>query len=196
MTSSGEKDRNDRYTWMMERIVPKIRSLGQAEHWVYLLATPDLKNTYVGYSGISVERRLRQHNREISGGAKRTRQFPFWALMCALGRFPTANNAKRFEKAWQIYRKRKKQNKIAPWWTKTGLRSTRVTARLREMGSLLRCARMRSRLVQPPPTLCLRVWDERISDDMCTEITNPSETLLNVSFTRVATALPPPPASC
>jgi len=51
-------------------------------HFVYILKEIDGKRTYVGYT-TNLERRLRQHNGEIKGGAKYTRgrQWEYWGYL-------------------------------------------------------------------------------------------------------------------
>ena len=49
------------------------------EWWVYVLLSEANGQTYVGVT-VDVERRLRQHNGEIVGGAKRTHRGRPWKL--------------------------------------------------------------------------------------------------------------------
>ena len=55
--------------------------------------------TYVGFS-TNVDRRLRQHNRELSGGAKATRGHT-WERICTVAGFPTQQSALQFEWKWK-----------------------------------------------------------------------------------------------
>lgn len=48
-------------------------------YYCYLLFSNDNKKTYVGAT-TCVPRRLRQHNGEITGGAKRTRSYRPWTI--------------------------------------------------------------------------------------------------------------------
>jgi structure-specific endonuclease subunit SLX1 len=69
---------------------------------VYLLATvePPTK-TYVGAT-IDVDRRLRQHNGELSGGAKATSTIPGgWYRVCYVKGFADNHEALRFEWWWK-----------------------------------------------------------------------------------------------
>jgi structure-specific endonuclease subunit SLX1 len=69
---------------------------------VYLLATvePPTK-TYVGAT-IDVDRRLRQHNGELSGGAKATSTVPGgWYRVCYVKGFADNHEALRFEWWWK-----------------------------------------------------------------------------------------------
>jgi len=71
--------------------------------YVYLLESSSGK-TYIG-STISVKRRLRQHNREIQGGAKYTRLWSslgdIWTCVCYISGFPTWRDALQFEWKWK-----------------------------------------------------------------------------------------------
>jgi len=84
-------------------------------YYVYLLVSTN-GATYVG-STIDLERRLRQHNGVIKGGAKRTTILvdsgEKWERKCYISGFPTWNSALQFEWRWkQLTRKIK--NNIKP----------------------------------------------------------------------------------
>lgn len=69
--------------------------------FVYLLQSSDQKNTYVGAT-VDVQRRLRQHNNLISGGARATTskvksKGVEWQLVCYVKGFPTWVCALQFE---------------------------------------------------------------------------------------------------
>jgi len=68
--------------------------------YVYLLLSTSNKNTYVGAT-IDVNRRLRQHNREIKGGAKATTSRVYkgetWRRICYVSGFPDWSSALQFE---------------------------------------------------------------------------------------------------
>ncbi len=75
----------------------------EARPWfVYLLSTcEDPIRTYVGAT-IDVDRRLRQHNGELSGGAKATSRVPGgWYRICYVRSFETEGKALRFEWYWK-----------------------------------------------------------------------------------------------
>jgi predicted GIY-YIG superfamily endonuclease len=55
--------------------------------------------TYVGFS-VNVDRRLRQHNGEICGGAKATHG-RLWKRMCTVAGFPSQQSALQFEWKWK-----------------------------------------------------------------------------------------------
>lgn len=83
-------------------------------YYVYLLISTN-GATYVG-STIDLERRLRQHNGDIKGGAKRTTNLVSsgekWERKCYISGFPTWNSALQFEWRWkQLTRKIKNNTK-------------------------------------------------------------------------------------
>jgi predicted GIY-YIG superfamily endonuclease len=76
--------------------------------FVYLLLSSD-NSTYVGAT-VDLERRLRQHNSEIKGGAVATtskvNKGETWIRACHIEGFPDWNSALQFEWRWkQITRK-------------------------------------------------------------------------------------------
>jgi len=76
--------------------------------FVYLLVCSD-NSTYIGAT-VDLNRRLRQHNKEISGGAKRTtskvNKGKTWKRVCYVSEFPDWVATLQFEWRWkQISRK-------------------------------------------------------------------------------------------
>lgn len=76
--------------------------------FVYLLVSTN-GSTYIG-STINLERRLRQHNKEISGGAKLTSikvaKGEIWTRHCYVEGFPDWKSCLQFEWRWkQLTRK-------------------------------------------------------------------------------------------
>lgn len=71
---------------------------------VYLLtprtAEGFLCQSYVGFT-TDLGRRLRQHNREIKGGAKKTSRHEDWEFVCHVTGFPSQTAALQFEWMWQ-----------------------------------------------------------------------------------------------
>jgi len=57
-------------------------------------------STYVGFT-VSPARRIRQHNRELEGGAAATDANKPWEMLCVLHGFSSASSALSFEWAWQ-----------------------------------------------------------------------------------------------
>ena len=77
--------------------------------FVYLLVSSDNQNTYVGAT-MDLDRRLRQHNKEIKGGAHATgskvSKGETWRRHCYVSGFPDWTAALQFEWRWkQISRK-------------------------------------------------------------------------------------------
>jgi len=76
--------------------------------YVYLLESTN-KSTYIGAT-VDLEKRLRQHNKEIKGGAVATsvkvNKGELWTRVCHVEGFPTWNAALQFEWRWkQLSRK-------------------------------------------------------------------------------------------
>ena len=79
-------------------------------YFVYLLLSSS-QSTYVGAT-IDLDRRLRQHNKEIKGGAVATsikvQKGEQWTRICHVAGFPSWNAALQFEWRWkQLSRKEK-----------------------------------------------------------------------------------------
>jgi len=77
--------------------------------FVYLLVCTD-GSTYVGAT-VNLDRRLRQHNKEIKGGAiqtsKKVLKGETWARECYVSGFPNWRSALQFEWRWkQLTRKK------------------------------------------------------------------------------------------
>lgn len=76
--------------------------------YVYLLKCSD-NTTYIGAT-VDVQRRLRQHNNEIKGGAfattSKAKKGELWTRVCYVGNFPDWKSALQFEWRWkQLSRK-------------------------------------------------------------------------------------------
>jgi predicted GIY-YIG superfamily endonuclease len=70
--------------------------------YVYLLYSPKLNRTYIGAT-TDPERRLRQHNREIKGGARSTQKGAgTWEFKFVLSGFNTKSEAYRWEKILKL----------------------------------------------------------------------------------------------
>jgi len=84
-------------------------------YYVYLLECTD-KSTYVGAT-INLDHRLRQHNKEISGGAHATSikvlKGHAWERVCHITGFPNWKTALQFEWAFKFY-SRKFPKKMYP----------------------------------------------------------------------------------
>lgn len=84
-----------------------------AEHFIYLIASETSRRTYIGYTK-NIERRLRQHNGEIVGGAKATHYGRPWKYICIISGFKDKKTALQFE--WRCHHPYKKliNRKISP----------------------------------------------------------------------------------
>ena len=79
----------------------------------YLLCTPDGKHTYIGAT-VDPDRRLRQHNGEIQGGARATRRCKEWKRVLLVQPFPEQRDALQFEWMWKRKSRRQSvENKMA-----------------------------------------------------------------------------------
>lgn len=67
---------------------------------LYIIADSNSRKTYVGVT-VNLERRLRQHNGEIKGGAKSTRGSNGWNLVCKVEGFRTQQEALQLE--WRMH---------------------------------------------------------------------------------------------
>lgn len=80
--------------------------------YVYLLVSTS-GNTYVGAT-VNLDRRLRQHNKEIKGGATATSNKVLkgetWKRVCHLKNFPDWSSALQFEWKWKHVTRRKKMS--------------------------------------------------------------------------------------
>ena len=75
-----------------------------SDHMCYVLKSLTSKRIYVGYT-IDFNRRLRQHNGEIVGGAKKTGKGRPWLPICQIKGFLEKSSALRFE--WRIQHSKK-----------------------------------------------------------------------------------------
>ena len=87
-----------------------IQKLEMKQSYVYLLESSD-KSSYVGATK-DLSRRLRQHNREVKGGAMLTGLKVYsgqtWTRLCYVSGFPNWREALRFEWSWKWHSKAKK----------------------------------------------------------------------------------------
>jgi predicted GIY-YIG superfamily endonuclease len=63
---------------------------------VYLLKSEVSNRTYVGYT-VNLKKRIRQHNGEIKGGAKKTQKYRPWKLVAWVTGFPYERTALQYE---------------------------------------------------------------------------------------------------
>jgi predicted GIY-YIG superfamily endonuclease len=83
----------------------KITGNSITDHTCYIIKSKITGNIYIGYT-INFSRRIRQHNGELTGGAKRTFKGRPWIPICTIKGFYDNTSALRFE-----YRLQKTKNK-------------------------------------------------------------------------------------
>lgn len=82
----------------------------QAKPWACYCLVSQSGSTYIG-STVDVDRRLRQHNGEIVGGARATSRGSGWRRVCHIVGFPDEKAALQFEWRWkQLSRKEASNN--------------------------------------------------------------------------------------
>lgn len=84
--------------------------MSSKEWCTYLLESTDSCQTYVGAT-VDVDRRLRQHNGELSGGARATANHQ-WNRICHITGFPTERAALQFEWKWKRLSRRQVGNPL------------------------------------------------------------------------------------
>ena len=86
-----------------------------SKFYVYLLECTD-RSTYIGAT-VDLDHRLRQHNKEIKGGAvatsRKVSQGKIWKRVCHVEGFPTWQSALQFEWAWK-FQSRKLSQQLLP----------------------------------------------------------------------------------
>ena len=81
------------------RIIDDKTESKRQKHCVYLLRSLNprySRRTYIGYT-VNPERRIRQHNGEITGGAKRTIRARPWKMVCYIEGFPDQRTGLQYE---------------------------------------------------------------------------------------------------
>lgn len=66
------------------------------KHICYVIISLNHNKIYIGYT-VDFQKRLRQHNGEITGGAKKTCKYAPWKLLCFVKGFIDNHMALRFE---------------------------------------------------------------------------------------------------
>jgi structure-specific endonuclease subunit SLX1 len=79
--------------------------------FTYVLVSSKMRRTYVGVT-TDVERRHRQHNGEIAGGARATRAGRPWSIGVVRGPFDTRGEAQSLEHA---IRRRRGSQRLLEW---------------------------------------------------------------------------------
>jgi structure-specific endonuclease subunit SLX1 len=83
-----------------------------SKHCCYIIRSEVYNKIYIGYT-VNFARRLRQHNGEITGGAKRTMKWRPWIPVCIIEGFNDSHIALRIEYRLQHPRRRIHKGKDA-----------------------------------------------------------------------------------
>ena len=78
----------------------------------YIIQSQITGRIYIGYT-VDYYRRIRQHNGELVGGAKKTSKGRPWSPICVIGGFTDNHTALRFEYKMQHSGRRPKKNYIS-----------------------------------------------------------------------------------
>lgn len=87
-----------------------------SDHLCYILKSAVSNRVYIGYT-LDFPHRLRQHNGEIVGGAKKTHKWRPWYPICLIKGFYESSSALRFEYRLQHPGRRKKAGEDAITFT-------------------------------------------------------------------------------
>jgi len=82
--------------------VNKVKLKEERGWYVYLIISADMRKTYVGVT-TDFERRLKQHNGELNGGAKASRAGRPWQCVCLVHGFEGRSEACGFEWKWKYF---------------------------------------------------------------------------------------------
>lgn len=117
-------------------------------HYCYILKTPSNK-TYNGFT-VNPVRRLRQHNQELKGGAKYTKQYgnKDWEMFVLIGGFPDSQNALQCE--WRIKHPDKKRRINQKYMSPLG--------RIRGLNEILKTEQWTSSTTISSNALVLTIW--------------------------------------
>ena len=89
-------------------------------HNCYILQSEVADRIYVGYT-INFSRRIRQHNGELVGGAKKTQKWRPWKPLCLISGFNDNSSALRFEYRLQHIKPRRKRGQSPTEFTLNNL---------------------------------------------------------------------------
>lgn len=94
-----------------DAVIPRhvLNGFPISDHTCYMLQSRVADQTYVGYT-IDFNHRIRQHNGEIVGGAKKTMKYRPWAPICKIKGFYEGSSALRFEYRLQHPGRKKRTN--------------------------------------------------------------------------------------
>jgi len=114
----------------------------------YILRSTVVNKIYIGYT-TNFNHRIRQHNGEIAGGAKRTTRFRPWAPVCVIQGFFEQSSALRFEYRLQHPRTRPTKGQ------------DRTLYILQVLSKLITAGDGPKESVIPWPTLTINWYDDR-----------------------------------
>lgn len=81
----------------------------KCKYYVYLLKSESSNRTYVGYTNTTPFQRLRKHNGEITGGAKKTQKGRPWKIVMFVTGFEHEKTAHQYEFCIQKTKRYKKR---------------------------------------------------------------------------------------
>ena len=108
--------------YFCNNVVNVIERLLETKYYCYILKNsylPHKNRTYIGYT-INPSRRIRQHNQEISGGAKYTSAFgnKSWYIYCLISGFP--DNITALQCEWRLKHPCKKKKLMKKFYGPIG----------------------------------------------------------------------------
>lgn len=86
-------------------------------HSVYLLKAVNYQKVYIGYT-VDFPHRLRQHNGELVGGAKKTSRWRPWTPICVVTGFIDNHQGLRFEGRLQHSGRKPAGTDVIVWYLK------------------------------------------------------------------------------
>ncbi|KAH7433454.1 hypothetical protein KP509_07G070500 [Ceratopteris richardii] len=126
---------------------------------VYCLLSADHHKTYVGVTS-DLQRRIRQHNGEISGGAKAARSGRPWTVICTVEGFAAFSQACQFEWSWKDISKKTHKSAVK------GINDTEVLAIAESSVVRKRLAALeRTKACKDWPSLDINWYFDRVMSD-------------------------------
>lgn len=97
-------------------VIRQVQPMVVSDHLCYILRSTVSNRTYIGYT-VDFSHRIRQHNGEIVGGAKKTQKWRPWQPVCLIRGFYDSSAALRFEYRLQHPGKKRKSGEDAVTFT-------------------------------------------------------------------------------